>query len=98
MLAVLKAQFRIERLCSAVMAGNFEMNCMNAEFSSSLFDELHRLSSPAFAAVTFEEEELVDEGVSPEEFETVAECEDNVANFGFPCTDKPDQAERRISQ
>ena len=64
MSAVLESELRIKLLGGCVVTGYFQMYGVNLERPGSLLDEFHRFASPALTAMTFEDEEFIDEGIS----------------------------------
>jgi len=98
MFAVLESKFRIKLLGARVVAGYFQMYGVNLERLRALLDEFYRLASPAVSAMTFEEKEFIDEGIAPQQFQTLTKGKHDVPDDVFSGADEPDAAESRVAQ
>src|SRR4029077_11901215 len=74
------------------------MECSYPESTGSVFQESHGLLTPAAAAILLTQVELVDESISAEPFETVAEAEYRVADRRIAVENEPGTAEVGILQ
>src|SRR4030095_16170709 len=73
MVAIDKAGLVVEAFGVVIGSNYLEMNRTNVIMPSLLFDEGKRLFSPVAAAMGWQKEELVDEGVTAKKFETISE-------------------------
>src|ERR1700746_2733458 len=74
------------------------MECSYPESTGSVFQESHGLLTPAAAAILLTQVELVDESISAQPFETVAEAEYRVADRRIAVENEPGAAEVGILQ
>jgi len=79
---ILEAELAVECLPNDVGTLDLEMEGMNAQFWADLQDKLYGFCAYPLIAVAGCDEELINKGITPMIFETVAKCHGDVAN-GF---------------
>src|SRR5579864_7000031 len=94
----LETQLAVEMPGGGVSVDNFEMEGVHTEFAGSIFEEGHRLLTPAAGAVVFAEEKFINESIAAQPFEAVSVADHDVADGNIDVEDEPGAAEVWIAE